>query len=137
MEIQFTSSNQVEDSFYQAFRTRDIHLMKKVWEQSDEAICIHPDSPRIYSFDLIIASWQQIFSAPKPISIEIKESSYFLENELAIHCVKEVLSVDSKPVGSTFATNIYRQTGKGWKMITHHASRGFDNNGKKSSVSLH
>lgn len=60
--IKFTDSMQVEESFYQASRYRDMDLMKLVWDRTDEVICIHLGSPRIYSFDLILASWEQIFA---------------------------------------------------------------------------
>jgi len=135
--IIFTDSKQVEESFYQAFRNRDIELMKYVWDQTDEAICIHPNSPRIYSFELIIASWEQIFSAPDAICIEITEPVYKPEENVSIHYVKENLSVNRKLVGSVYATNIYHQTEDGWKMIAHHASPAFADSESKINPSLH
>lgn len=136
-KIQFSDSRQVEDSFYEAFRTRDLELMQKVWDTGDEVMCIHPGSSRIYSFDLIIASWRQIFSAPQATEIEITEPVYKLAESIAIHYVKENLSVDKRAIGSVYATNIYRQTANGWKMIAHHATPAFSNSETKINLSLH
>ena len=137
LDIKFTDSLQVEESFYQAFRTRSIDLMKDIWHKTDEIICIHPGSPRIYSFELIIASWEQIFSAQSGTMIDISDPVYKLQDDVSIHYVKETLSVNDKPVASVFATNIYQQTDDGWKMIAHHASPAFTDSEVKINPSLH
>ena len=128
---------QVEESFYTAFHQRDLVLMRQVWEQSDDVICIHPGSLRIYSFKLIIASWKQIFSAPQATSIEITEPVYKVEENIAIHYVRENLSIRGRPLGSVYATNIYRQSTTGWKMIAHHASPAFADSEKNLNPRLH
>ena len=137
LKTKFADSKQVEESFYQAFCDRDINLMKKVWDKSDRVICIHPGSSRIYSFELIIASWQQIFSAQEALSIEITEPVYIIEESTAIHYVKENLSINGKKVGSVFATNIYHQTENGWRMIGHHASQAFTGTEFENNSLLH
>ncbi len=137
IDIKFTDSMQVEESFYQAFRYRNIDLMKQVWDNFDEVICIHPGSPRIYSFDLIIASWEQIFSADQSASIEISEPVYKMDGSVSIHYVKEILTIDKKVMGSVYATNIYHDSTDGWKMIAHHASPTFSNTEVKMNPSLH
>lgn len=137
LNIKFTDSLQVEESFYQAFRSRSVGLMKDVWDKTDEIICIHPGSPRIYSFDLIIASWEQIFSAQSGTMIDISDPVYKLQDDVSIHYVKETLSVNDKPVASVYATNIYQQTSDGWKMIAHHASPAFSDSEVKINPGLH
>ena len=137
LNINFTDSLQVEESFYQAFRNRSIDLMKEVWDTTDEVICIHPGSPRIYSFELIIASWEQIFSAKAGTMIDISDPVYKLQDDVSIHYVKETLSVNDNPVASVYATNIYQQTNDGWKMIAHHASPAFSDSEVKINPSLH
>ena len=137
LDIKFTDSLQVEESFYKAFRTQDIDLMKNIWDKTDEVICIHPGSPRIYSFDLIIASWEQIFSAQSETMIDIGDPVYKLQEGVSIHYVKETLSVSEKAIASVYATNIYQQTNDGWKMIAHHASPAFTDSEVKVNPSLH
>lgn len=137
LEFNFTDSLQVEESFYQAFRNRSLDLMKNVWDKTDEVICIHPGSPRIYSFELIIASWEQIFSTQSGTMIDISDPVYKLQDNISIHYVKETLSVNDKSIASVYATNIYQQTEDGWKMIAHHASPAFLNSEVKINPSLH
>jgi ketosteroid isomerase-like protein len=137
LDINFTDSLQVEESFYQAFRNRSVDLMKDVWNKTDEVICIHPGSPRIYSFELIIASWEQIFSAQSGTIIDISDPVYKLQDDVSIHFVKETLSVNDKHVASVYATNIYQDTDDGWKMIAHHASPAFSDLEVKINPSLH
>ncbi len=137
IELKFTDSMQVEESFYQAFCYRNMDLMKQVWDKTDEVICIHPGSPRIYSFDLIIASWEQIFSADQSASIEISEPVYKMEDNICIHYVREILTINNKVMGSVYATNIYHESQEGWKMIAHHASPTFSETDVKTNPSLH
>ena len=135
--IKFTDSMQVEESFYQAFRYRDLDLMKLVWDRTDEVICIHPGSPRIYSFDLILASWEQIFAGQQEAIIEIVEPVYKVEHNVSIHYVKEIITVEEKVVGAVYATNIYHETVDGWKMLAHHASPACPDTETKINPSLH
>ena len=137
LNIKFTDSLQVEDSFYRAFRNRSVDLMKEVWDKTDEVICIHPGSPRIYSFELIIASWKHIFSAQSATMINLSDPIYKLQKDVSIHYVKETLSANDKSVVSVYATNIYKQTNEGWKMIAHHASPAFADSEVKINTSLH
>ena len=137
LTISFANSMQAEESFYQAFRERDIEIMRHVWERSNEVICIHPGSTRIYSFELIIASWKEIFSAPDAVNIEITEPVYVHTEDMSIHYVKENLSIDNKFAGLVNATNIYRHTQVGWKMIAHHATPAHSDAAQRVSSKLH
>ena len=137
IKIEFTDSLQVEESFYQAFQNGDIQLMKDVWDKTDEVICIHPSAQRIYSYELIIASWQQIFAAQENISIRLEEPVYKLKQDSAIHYVKEELYIGNNKVASVLATNIYQDTKDGWKMIAHHASPAITELKVKANPKLH
>ena len=134
---EFADSLQAEESFYQAFQSCDIELMKDVWDKTDEVVCIHPSALRIYSYELIIASWEQIFSAQEGVSIIVNEPVYKIKPDTAIHYVKEELFVGNSSVASILATNIYQQTDQGWKMIAHHASPASNAADVKVNPSLH
>ncbi len=111
--------------------------MKDVWDKTDEVICIHPSATRIYSYDLIIASWQQIFSSQEGLTILVNEPVYTIKQDVAIHYVKEELYIGESNVASILATNIYHQTQDGWKMIAHHASSTYSESKAKLNPSLH
>ncbi len=137
VKIEFTDSLQVEEAFYQAFQSGNIELMKDVWDRTDEVICIHPSAQRIYSYELIIASWEQIFAAQQGVSILVNDPVYKLKQDAAIHYVKEELFVGDSSVASILATNIYQQTDDGWKMIAHHASPASAASQAKINPNLH
>jgi len=135
---EYMDSMQVEEAFYQAFRLHDIELMKQVWHQSDDVFCIHPGSSRIYSYQLIIASWEHIFSGKEEINIQLSDSAYTMNDNLSIHNVKEVLTIDQRELGTVLATNIYHQTDdQGWKMIGHHGSPAFMDSDTRVNHNLH
>lgn len=135
---EYMDSMQVEEEFYQAFRSHDIELMKQVWHQSDEVYCIHPGSSRIFTYQLIIASWEHIFSGKEEINIQLSGRTTTINDNLSIHNVKEVLTIDQRELGSVLATNIYRQThDQGWKMIGHHGSPAFMESDTRVNNNLH
>ena len=43
----FTSPQEVEDAFYDAFARADLEAMMVVWSEDEEVICIHPGAPRV------------------------------------------------------------------------------------------
>lgn len=118
----FINSQQTEEVFYDAFQQRDIDLMSSVWEENDQICCIHPGAQRLFGFDAIIKSWQQIFAVKSDMIITISEPIYINQEASAIHYVRENISVQNEYMGVICATNIYRQTDNGWKIILHHAS---------------
>ena len=129
---------QAEEAFYQAFRTHDIELMKQVWDRTDNVFCIHPGSSRIYSFDLIIASWAHIFAGKEEINIKVCEVGYQHDAHTSIHTVKEVLRVDNHDLGVVYATNIYHQTEQqGWKMVGPHGPPALTELAPRITKSLH
>ena len=134
----YSDSIQAEAAFYQAFRTFDIELMRQVWDQKDEVFCIHPGSSRIYSFDLIIASWAHIFAGKEKINIDVCEVGVRNDKRTSIHTVKEVLSIDNQDLGSVYATNIYHNAGQqGWKMVGHHGTPALTESETRISNNLH
>jgi ketosteroid isomerase-like protein len=120
--VKLINSQQTEEIFYDAFKLRDIDLMSSVWEQSDQICCIHPGAQRLFGFDAVIKSWQQIFAVKSDMIITISEPVYIKQEESAIHYVQENISVKDEYMGVICATNIYRQADDGWKIILHHAS---------------
>jgi len=135
--MKHTDSLQVEELFYQAFQHQNISLMKDVWSNTGEVVCIHPNTQRICGYQPIIASWEKIFAAQDNISISINEPVYRLTQDAAIHHVKEELYIDAQTVVTVLATNVYQQTQDGWKMIVHHASPALNVPGFKTTSKIH
>ena len=118
----YKTSELAEEAFYAAFQNSDIDLMMAVWAENDNACCIHPGGPRLEGLETIRDSWQQIFSNEGNLSFEIQQKKIEVQEDIVIHHVVEMISVDGTMQSEILATNVYVNTEFGWKMILHHAS---------------
>ncbi len=118
----FSSSKSAEDTFYLAFEQCDIEMMMSVWSKDKDICCIHPGGSRLEGLNSIRDSWVQIFSHEQGLSFDLKHKKVFASDDIAIHHVIEVLSLNGKLASEIIATNVYCKTSKGWHMVLHHAS---------------
>jgi len=118
------TAEQAEAAFYQAFESADLSAMMQVWSDEDEIVCIHPHGPRLVGYDDIRESWSQILSNTPTIQFQLTELRCFEDGTIAIHYLNEniFLASDRQRQFSVLATNVYRRTSKGWRIILHHAS---------------
>lgn len=119
----FLTADEAEEAFYTAFEARDIERMMQVWATDEEISCIHPGGARLDTRSAIQISWGQIFSVETE-GLRFKRAEIRRNNDgdLAIHLVKEHISMQGELQGIALATNVYRRSGHGWHMIVHHAS---------------
>jgi len=120
----FSTPEEAEAGFYKAFEDGDLEAMMAVWATGDDVVCIHPLRPRLVGLDLIKESWSQIFRHSPKMKIEINNRQHLQVGDLAVHVLNENFLIggeagDQSPV---LATNVYRLTDLGWRMILHHAS---------------
>lgn len=118
----YSTSDQAEEVFYLAFQQSDIKMMMSVWSKSEGIICIHPGGPRLEGWDIVRQSWEHIFINERGISFDVKQKKILEVNNISIHHVIEVISVNGEVQSGIIATNIYAKTENGWHMILHHAS---------------
>lgn len=121
-QLLFASPAEAEAAFYLSIRENDLTRMMAVWSDDDSAVCIHPGAPRLEGRDLIEQSWQEIFEAGPPMEFSISEERITQDAHLAIHLVREVISIDGEVVSVMLATNIYHRLANSWHMMLHHAS---------------
>lgn len=123
-ELCYATSRDAERAFYEAFQHADIGRMMEVWSDEDTIICIHPMGPRLDGRDAVAQSWQQIFAGSSPMRFELSEVSCTLDGDLAVHCVYE--NIHHGPQlgqrSQVLATNVYKATERGWRILLHHAS---------------
>ena len=122
----YPTSRDAERAFYDAFQRADLDGMMNVWADEDAIICIHPMGPRLDGRAAIAKSWQQIFAGSTPMRFELSEVSCAVNGNLAVHCVYENIDHGAQ-LGErsvVLATNIYKSTDRGWRMLAHHASPG-------------
>lgn len=118
----FAQSSFAEKAFYQAFEDKNLDAMMAVWLEQGNLCCIHPGGERLQTWAEIRSSWRAIFSSNVNMQIEVLDKKVHLSEEVAIHYVKEQISVADASRGLVLATNIYTKQQGGWKMIAHHAS---------------
>jgi uncharacterized protein (TIGR02246 family) len=122
---QFTTPDEVEQTFYRALHDKDIGAMLGVWLDSDAIACIHPMGARLQGRESIMSSWRQIFAGDSQLGFELKGIHRQRSGNLAVHTLHEYITPNNRKDKLTIAvtTNIYQYSeDRGWCMILHHAS---------------
>lgn len=123
MTVRYASPREAEAAFYRAFEQNNFSDMVNVWDGTDDVVCVHPMSAALRGARAVAESWREIFAGEVTMRFGIEEIQISRVGPLAIHIVKEHIEVPGgKPVAPMTATNIYRETADGWRMILHHAS---------------
>ena len=134
----FSTPEQAELAFYRAFEASDFGAMMVVWDDADDIICIHPMGPALSGRSAVTESWREIFSGGAAMHFSLESVQVYAQEDLAIHIVNEHIEIASgKRVAPMVATNIYRLTAHGWRMLTHHASPAPNAAMAQSSPQLH
>lgn len=125
-EPYYETSSAAERAFYAAFQRANLEEMMQVWADEDSIMCIHPMGPRLDGRRAVKLSWEQIFSGGAAMRFELSEVSCTRNGDLAVHCVHE--NIDHGPGfgqrSLVLATNVYKATDQGWRMLLHHGSPG-------------
>ncbi len=122
-EARFYTPQEAEAAFYAAFMARDLEAMMAVWAQDEDIACVHPLGPMRLGRTQVRESWRALFRHSPPMRFLIEERSRRQEGGLAVHIVHEHIRVGDEPPGPpVIATNVYRRTPHGWRMVLHHAS---------------
>ena len=122
--MEYGSAQEAEAAFYAAFQMSDLEAMMLIWDDY-EAVCIHPFGDRIEGKSAIMHSWRLIFTHDVQLRFTLSDPWVFSGDSHGIHLVRENISVDESGDVKTMvvlATNAYRRTDDGWRMILHHAS---------------
>jgi ketosteroid isomerase-like protein len=118
----FESPLEAEAAFYQAFVARDLKLMMQVWDNADDIVCIHPLGPALVGVEAVRASFEAILGKGTEMKFVVEECHRSQTSNAALHVVLEHIRVRGKSQPPVAATNAYRLTRRGWRMVLHHAS---------------
>ena len=121
-EFRFPTAEEAEKAFYSAFTRASLDDMMQVWAEEEAVVCIHPMGPRLCDAASIAAAWRQIFSSGERMQIEIGETTTVSAASLAMHSVAEHILLPDGRRGTVLATNVYRLTENGWRIVLHHGS---------------
>lgn len=120
----FTTPQDAEAAFYDAFIRRDLDAMMEVWADDDDIYCVHPGGARLSGVEHIRESWRKLFSNNQELHFSLREQQLIHTMMLAVHSVYEHISIvgQSRTQQPMIATNVYQRTEHGWRMVAHHAA---------------
>lgn len=120
----YTTPQQAEAAFYEAFERADLDAMMAVWAEDEEIVCIHPGGARLTGYSAVRESWRQIFAGGPGMRITLSNPVYSAGMLLAVHSLYENISLPGEPRNPppVMVTNVYIRGPLGWRMLIHHAS---------------
>ena len=120
----FEAATAAEAEFYRAFRERDIPAMLALWDDAEDILCAHPMSPPLTGVAAVHESWTQLLSAGDTMQFTPRVIQIYVGDNLVMHHLWEQIRFgpDLSQSSLILATNAYRQSDSGWRMILHHGS---------------
>jgi ketosteroid isomerase-like protein len=121
----FETPEAAEDAFYRAFAATDLTAMAGVWNNGDDARCIHPGGDLLSGAAAVLGSWREIFAGASAPRVQARLLHRSGTGDLRIHLVEEGIGPREAGDGGLtriLATNVYRRTENGWRMVLHHAT---------------
>ncbi len=120
----YDSPDDAEEAFYQAFGQADLEAMMAVWAPEAGISCIHPMGKVLRGEAEVREGWLQLFTGGQRLHFRTERLSQHRSGELSVHTVHEHIQLhgDSAARPPIIATNIYKHTDEGWRLIVHHAS---------------
>ena len=120
----YTTPNDAEAAFYEAFEKGDLDAMMGVWADDDDIVCVHPGGPRLTGVEEVREAWRQIFAGGQTLRFRLRQQQTLNGMTLVVLSVYEQITVanEARARQPVIATNIYMRTENGWRMVVHHAS---------------
>jgi len=120
----FESPSAAEAEFYRAFSERDIPAMLALWDDAEDVVCAHPMSAPLEGVAAVHDSWTQLLSAGEHMQFTPRVIQMYASEALVTHHLWEQIRFgpDLSQTSLVLATNAYRETSSGWRMILHHGS---------------
>lgn len=103
-------------AYYRAFAARDLAAMETLWAP-ESVTCVHPGWPALIGRAAVLASYRDIFRNPSQEAVTAREERVVIDGaDGRVFCVEAVGSA------LLLATNWFRLTDGGWRLLHHQAS---------------
>ena len=120
MEGEVLASN---EAFYDAFNTRDLSAMDRLWAERAPVVCLHPGSTALHGRSQVIRSWRAILSSAGAPRVAIEGSRVVMLGETAmVLCYERVTDPHTGTGAVLAATNVFVREGGEWRLVHHHSS---------------
>jgi hypothetical protein len=104
------------DTFYNAFNSRNATAMDELWARQSLVSCIHPGWQALLSRDEVMESWRSILGNANAPSIACRGAQAIVRGDLGLVVCYEVIG------GAVLAaSNVFVREGGGWALIHHQA----------------
>eukprot|EP00542_Grammatophora_oceanica_P014841 CAMPEP_0194032066 /NCGR_PEP_ID=MMETSP0009_2-20130614/5093_1 /TAXON_ID=210454 /ORGANISM="Grammatophora oceanica, Strain CCMP 410" /LENGTH=166 /DNA_ID=CAMNT_0038672393 /DNA_START=201 /DNA_END=698 /DNA_ORIENTATION=+ len=108
----------VQHSFYEAFSSQDITLMRQVWSTKDDIRCVHPGMECLIGQQEVMQSWRDMFGVSDGFKISPSRVQIDVTGTTALcTCIEK-----THTGGQLECVNVYRREDGDWKMILHMAA---------------
>ena len=113
------------EAFYRALEARDMDVMDGLWLHEGWVRCVHPGRDALVGWPAVRRSFLEIFKQTRLLHVTPTSVDVMVFGEIGvIACVENITLESEDEMGMTAAqaTNIFRLTDGGWRMMHHHAS---------------
>lgn len=113
------------ETFYHALENHLIEEMDALWLHEGWVRCVHPARDALVGWPAVRRSFEEIFSRKRWLHVTPTSIDVLVFGEIGvIACVENITTESNDEMGMTAAqaTNIFRLTDFGWRMMHHHAS---------------
>ncbi|MFQ5598448.1 MAG: nuclear transport factor 2 family protein [Nitrospiria bacterium] len=117
--------NKVNNAFYEAFESLDIHKMDAIWVKEAHVKCIHPGWDIRLGWPEVRDSWVLIFNHTIEIRFSVCLLDISIRKDLAWTVCHETISTQDKGKwvdGRVISTNLFERFKGDWLIIHHHGS---------------
>jgi ketosteroid isomerase-like protein len=119
----YTTPQDAEDAYYDAIEEKNLEALMAVWEDSEEVLCLLPMMAVQSGKDRIRKLWEPLMKDELSLDLQTRHLAWIKTPDLAIHLIEELLQSpgQTEPQG-VYATNIFRRTSEGWRLLMHQNS---------------
>ena len=113
------------EAFYRALESREMDVLDALWLHEGWVRCVHPARDAIVGWPAVRRSFHEIFAHTRWLHVTPTSVDVMVFGEIGvIACVENITIESEDEMGMTVAqaTNIFRRTDGGWRMMHHHAS---------------
>lgn len=122
MNQTFTTPQDAEDAYYDAFEEGDLPKLLAVWDDTNDISCLLPMQALAQGRTAVTEAFAQLLSGGRGIALSVTHLHWIETHDVAIHLVEETAQ-DTAPGGPppvpVYASNIYRKDNRGWRLIVH------------------
>jgi ketosteroid isomerase-like protein len=120
-----TTPEQALAQFYRAFNTRDIDLMSKNWNNSDESVMDNPVGGIKRGWAEIRSVYETIFGGPGIVQVEFYDYTLHIQGDVfwAIGRERGTFEYDRQNLKLLIrTTRLFRRVNGQWRQVHHHGS---------------